>query len=243
MGFCFANLRNRKVFPRWEKPMGDEPTTENEEPTEEEIKEFEKLRKQIEHDFYYFIGRSITSWSITEGHLVYVAAMLLDTTQKKAGLVLYSIINFYTWLSIIDELFAMDPKYQPLRPDWIAIDKQLKKLNDVRVRLAHHTVRSGKGVEALLSDGNEMEAFASLKPSRHDHRSKSLKLPSLRIEELGDFINGLSEVTDAILKLMDRMEPIFNADRNRLADRIKQLRQRITNLVWIKKEFPQIAGG
>jgi hypothetical protein len=138
----------------------------SEEPTEEEIKEFEEIKKQAERDFYYAIGRSITSWSLTEGRLVYIAAMLLDSTTEKAGLVLYSITNFYNWLSIIDELFAIDPKYQPLRSDWNAIAEQLKKLNEVRVRLAHHAVERGKGIEILVSDGDEMEIFPSLKPKK-----------------------------------------------------------------------------
>jgi hypothetical protein len=201
-------------------------------------------KKQAERDFYYAIGRSITAWSTTEGQLVYVAAMLLGTTPEKAGLVLYSITNFYNWLSIIDELFAIDPKYQPLRPDWIAIAERLKKLNEVRVRLAHHAVEHGKGIEVLVSDGgDEMEIFPSLKPNKHDRRNKAQKLTRLQIEELGNFAKDLHLAFDAISKLTDRMEPIFNAERKALADRIKQVKQRVRDLLWTKREFPQVSGG
>jgi hypothetical protein len=215
----------------------------DEQPTEEEIKEFEAIKKQFERDFYYAIGRSITSWSLTEGRLVYIAAMLLDATPEKAGLVLYSITNFYTWLSIIDELFAIDPKYRPLRPDWIAIAERLKKLNEVRVRLAHHAVERGKGIEVLVSDGDEMEIFPSLKPNKHDRRNKAQKLTRLQFEELGDFAKDLRLVFDAISELTDRMEPIFNAEGKALADDIKQVRQRLSDLIWTKREFPRVSGG
>jgi DNA repair exonuclease SbcCD ATPase subunit len=222
------------------KAMNDELP---EEPTEEDIKQFAEIKKEAERTFYYAIGRSITSWSITEGHLVYIAAMLLDTTSEKAGLVLYSITNFYTWLSIIDELFAIDPKYQPLRSDWTAIAERLKKLNDVRVRLAHHAVQHGKGIEVIVAGGDENEIFPSLKSHRLDRRNKTQKLTRLQMEELGDFATNLTQVFDAISSLVDRMEPIFGAERKALSDRIKQVRQQVTDFVRRQKEFPEIAGG
>ena len=91
--------------------MSDE--SANEEPTEENLKEFEGIKNQAMHHFYFLIGASITAWSKTEGYHVLIATMLLDTTPEKAGLVLYSITNFYNWLSIIGELFNLDPNYQP----------------------------------------------------------------------------------------------------------------------------------
>src|SRR6202051_401240 len=93
---------------------------------------------------YEAIGRWITDWSRLEGALVHTASWLLASGRKKVGLILYSINNFHTWLSIIDELFAMDPCFSPLRSDWIKIAERLRKLNDVRVRLAHHA-GTGKG--------------------------------------------------------------------------------------------------
>jgi hypothetical protein len=42
------------------------------------------------------------------------------------------------------------------------------------------------------------------------------------MEELGDFATNLTLVYDAISSLMDRMEPIFSAERKALSDRIKQ---------------------
>jgi hypothetical protein len=80
----------------------------NEEPTAEDIQELEELKVEMAEDYYAAIGKAISGWSGTEGILVVLAAILLDTTQEKAGLILYSIANVHSWLSIIDELFAID---------------------------------------------------------------------------------------------------------------------------------------
>src|SRR4051794_25143613 len=116
----------------------------SEEPTEEDRAEFDRLAREMMNDTDKLIGKGITAWSKGEGLLVDIAAMLLKTEREKAGLVLYSINNFHTWLSIIEELFALDLRYTPLRPDWIKISKRLKKCNDVRVSLAHHALGPGK---------------------------------------------------------------------------------------------------
>jgi DNA repair exonuclease SbcCD ATPase subunit len=203
--------------------MSEEPT---EVPTEEEIKEFEGIKKEAERDFYYAIGSSITTWSKTEGHLVYVAAMLLDTTPEKAGVVFYSIMNFYTWLSVIDELFAIDPKYQPLQSDWNAIAKRLKKLNEVRVRLAHHAVEHGKGIEGLLADGDdELRFFPSLKPNKLDLRNKTQKHSPLQIDEVVEFVRRLVSVIEAISELIGRMNPIQLKERKDLLETLRSLVQ------------------
>jgi hypothetical protein len=95
-----------------------------------------------------------------------------------------------------------------------------------------------------VADGDEMEIFPSLKPpNRLDRRNKTQKHSPLQIDELAEFAGGLISVIDAISELTDRMEPIFNADRKALADRIKQVKQRLSDLLWTNREFPQAAGG
>ena len=63
----------------------------NEEPTEFDRAEFDSIARELTGDTYAIIGKSITAWSTTEGILVTIAAMLLDTGSEKAGLVSYSI--------------------------------------------------------------------------------------------------------------------------------------------------------
>jgi len=118
---------------------------------------------------------------------------------------------------------------QPLRSDWTAIAERLKRLNEVRVRLAHHAVERGKGIEVLTSGGDEMEILPSLKPNRLDLRKKTLKQTRFQIDELGDFIKDLAAVSDATSELTDRTEPIFNAEA--LAERIRKVKQSALDLV------------
>jgi hypothetical protein len=198
----------------------------DEKPTEENIREFERLTKQAEQDFYYAIGGAITAWSRTEGLLVSIAGMLLDTTSEKVGLVLYSITNFYSWLSIIDELFVIDPQFSGLRSNWIEIAERLKKLNDIRVRLAHHSVESGRGIDAIVAGDELMEFFPSLKPNSFDTRSKSKKHSNLQMTEITAFIGDLASVADKISELLVRMVPIYMAPKRALVERFKELQRK-----------------
>jgi hypothetical protein len=202
----------------------------DEEPTEEDKKEFDTMMKDAERTLYYSIGRSITAWSRTEGLLVIIAAMLLETSLEKAGLVLYSIINVNQWLSIIDELFAIDARYTPLRSNWADIAKGLRKLNDTRVRLAHNSVVRGKGIEVLVADGDVTEMYPSLKPNRYDVRSKSKSYPSLTMTELGDFVGDLGKVMDNIKTLLDGMYPIHGEDTKRLAEKLQIIKNEVLML-------------
>jgi hypothetical protein len=204
--------------------MDDEERTE-----EEDRAEFEALRKQTEEGFYCLIGMGISLWAKNEGLLVGIAAMLLDTKLEKAGLVFYSISNFHTWLSIIGELFAMDSRFQAFRSDWTHIANRLKKLNDTRVRLAHHALARGKEFDDI-EDGKEEEFLPALKPHSLDSRMKSRKHSSLQMEDLGKFISELEPVVDKITDLIDRMEPIFVRQKKELAEKIQALRQKLTNL-------------
>src|SRR4051794_5257561 len=55
--------------------------------------------------FYATVGQGISFWASMEGTLVQIAAKLLGTSEEKCGLLLYSIMNLFSWLTIIDELF------------------------------------------------------------------------------------------------------------------------------------------
>jgi DNA repair exonuclease SbcCD ATPase subunit len=203
----------------------------DEEPTDEEvIKEIEELQGQLTEAHFAGIGKGITAWSRTEGNLVVIAAMLLDTEFEKAGLIFYSIPNFYTWLSIIDELFALDPRYQALRPDWREIAEKLKKLNDTRVRLAHHAVYSGRGIREAVS-GEDMDALLpSLKPNPFDTRMKSKKHGPLQIEQLVEFLEELTPVAEKLTELMKQMSPIYLGPKKRLLEKVRNLQQQVSDL-------------
>ncbi|SHJ50831.1 hypothetical protein SAMN05444159_0793 [Bradyrhizobium lablabi] len=196
-----------------------------EEPTEADITELEELRIELTENYYGAIGKGISAWSRTESGLVVIAALLLDTKQEKAGLILYSIANFHSWLAIIDELFEMDPRYRALRPDWTVIANRLKKLNDTRVRLAHHALESGKGIEAIVAGEDIEMLLPSLKPSKYDTRTKSKKHSPLQIEQLADFVDELAVVSKGLGELLKRMAPIFLEPKKKLVERVRELRR------------------
>lgn len=149
-----------------------------------------------EDAFFETVGRPITYWVKLESGLVAMAGILLDAPFKKAGLVLYSINNFYTWLTIIDDLFAYEEKrFGHLRDEWGQIAERLKKMNDVRVRLAHHTT----------STGEEIDGFPVLRPPRYDGRTKSGKYKPLSMEELLQFGESIHPLMIRIIKLLETM--------------------------------------
>jgi hypothetical protein len=141
-------------------------------------------------EFYRSVGQAISMWASMEDLLVEIAALLLDTSEEKAGLLMYSIINFNVWLNIIDELFSIEPRYQTHKATWTAQSEKLRGMNDTRVRLAHHT--------AL----NHMDDQA-LRPGRHDTRIKSRKHAPLSEAEITDFITQLLDVDQALFSLRD----------------------------------------
>jgi hypothetical protein len=57
------------------------------------------------------VGHALSNWAQMEAGLVAMTAALLTTTPDKAGVVMYSVINFNAWLGIIDELFAVEPVF------------------------------------------------------------------------------------------------------------------------------------
>jgi hypothetical protein len=193
------------------------------EPNEENLHEqFSDFQRQVEEDLYTAIGKAISMWSRNEGALVVIATALLGIDAEKTGLIFYSILNFHAWLSIINELFAQDSQYLPLRPKWIAIENRLKKLNDMRVQLAHHTLRGGLEVPdaATLVAGKEEDLLASLRPNKFDTRTKSKKYLPLQMSQLAIFGQEISEVTGALAVLMEEMVPIAIAARRKEAERV-----------------------
>jgi hypothetical protein len=216
---------------------------EEEEQVRKELEEFKedvgRTAAEMAAHTYEAIGRSITDWSKMEGFLVHIASCLLDSGPKKVGLVLYSINNFHTWLSIIDELFAMDPNFSPLRSDWTKIAGRLRKLNDVKVRLAHHALEPGRALknlenitlesidlETFKDDFIPAEVFPSLKPHRNDTRVK-WKKPAISLDEIVSFQEELIDAIETMTALMGRMSPIYLGPKQRLVAKIKELQQKV----------------
>jgi hypothetical protein len=200
---------------------------------EEERREFEESKFELEQtigritkDTYRAIGSAITIWSRMEGSLVHIASWLMDARSHKVGLVFYSINNFHTWLSIIDELFEIDPAFAPLKSDWTQIANKLRGLNDIRVRLAHHAVEQGKdAVEVADNELDFLEAFPALKPNKVDVRAK-WKKKAIGVNEIITFQEEVLAVVEKLTDLMHRIDPIYLDPRRRLVANIKEFRRK-----------------
>ncbi|TWI71277.1 hypothetical protein IQ16_02896 [Bradyrhizobium huanghuaihaiense] len=216
---------------------------DEEEQARKDLEEFKvvigRTATKMTDRMHHAVGRSITEWSRMEGFIVHIASMLLDSRANKVGLVFYSINNVHTWLSIIDELFEMDTNFSPLRSDWNKIAARLRKLNDVRVRLAHHALEPGNALEILETitvenvnletfeaDFDAEQVFPSLKPHANDTRMK-WKKKTISLDEIVTFLEQLHEVLEALTALLIRMKPIYLGPKQRLVAKIRELQQKV----------------
>jgi hypothetical protein len=133
----------------------------------------------------------------------------------------------------------MDPNFSPLRSDWIKIADRLRKLNDVRVRLAHHALEQGSTLEILdevtleninletfKNDFDPANVFPSLRPNKADTRIK-WKKTAISLDEIATFREQLTNVIEKMTALMIEMGPIHLGPKRRLLAKIKELQQKV----------------
>jgi hypothetical protein len=100
-------------------------------------------RKALSHRrdiLFRGIGAALSAWSKMEEIMVVIAMQLLRTSPEKAGVVMYSIINFNTWLSLIHYLFEHDDDFQNFKGRFDKIGERIRRIKDQRDQLAHHSV-------------------------------------------------------------------------------------------------------
>jgi hypothetical protein len=166
--------------------------------------------ERLRNTFFSVVGQSISTWSAMESVLIGIAGTLLDLTGSrslsKVGLVFYSVQNFHVWLNIIDELFSLDDDFKDKRDEWGKKSDQLRKLNDTRVRLAHHTYWHKV----------PNSADPSLAPARFDARNKSKKHAPLNMEQIADFLVVTTRIYEELIVLFEEMhERVIAAQRER----------------------------
>jgi hypothetical protein len=84
----------------------------------------EKWRSEHRRALFANVGLALSQWAGMEDLLVGIASLLLRTHEgAKVGIILYSIVNFGTWLSIIGELFSQEPRYVTLKSRWNKISE------------------------------------------------------------------------------------------------------------------------
>jgi len=174
------------------------------------------LKKQItvamydqSKNFYMAVGHGISHWSRMEECLVQVVARLLRTSEAKAGLVMYSIMSFHAWITIIDELFELDGTYKNSLQAWRKLMESLKTENDIRVRLAHHSIsQEMKRVPTRGQDNQfSLQIQAYLRPGKLDTRTKTAKLTfrPLTKSEIEDFADRVEDIHEKLILLLALM--------------------------------------
>jgi len=165
-------------------------------------------------DLYSSVGQAISMWASMESEVIEIAAILLGTTEQKTGLVFYSIMNFFSWLTIIDQLFTIDFKYSGHKPGWGKCAETLKALNDTRVRLAHHTVW-----DKPLDDSKP----ATIGPGRYDTRSKWREQGHLNEDEIIIFTAAVLDVSDKLKALLRDLHATMNSPQPSLGTLFSRL--------------------
>jgi hypothetical protein len=167
------------------------------------------LRGSFESGLFTSVGRALSMWAALEQCLVSTTAALLFTTEKKAGIVMYSIINFGAWLGIMGELFAEDELFAHLKPKWDKFSSRMRALKDMRDRIAHHSVFSADTPAA-------MARFTGLKPSPFDVRSKSKKQQPLTTVQVDEFYEAIGDVVRDLKVVADEIDAIIADEYARL---------------------------
>jgi hypothetical protein len=152
--------------------------------------------------FHTAVGQGISYWSFMEVDLIRIVAMLLDSSNEKAGVIMYSIANFPTWLDIITYLFELDGSYPHSFKAWKKLVSPLREANDTRVRLAHHAVSQNPEEYART---RKVQAY--LRPSKFDARKKSRThaLKPLILEEVHDFAKRVTRLQGEIRSVYTTM--------------------------------------
>jgi hypothetical protein len=152
------------------------------------------------------VGLALSQWAGMEDSLVAIASLLLRTHESnKVGIILYSIINFNVWLSIIEELFLLEPRYITLKTRWDKISHRLRGLKDTRDRLAHHTIYYGNKATTLAGG-------TSLRPGQFDIRQKSQKYQPLDFEQISKFIDSVGKVQEDLTVLLNSMTDLLKQE-------------------------------
>lgn len=140
------------------------------------------------------VGLAISSWARMEEMLVVIVAMLLRVPNEKAGLVMYSILNFNSWIEIINVLFELDDQFRPFRRKWSKIGERIRSMKDQRDQLAHHSIEHTSIV---------------IRASILDVRTKTKKQRPLDANEIVEFSNTVTAIALDLVKLAEAMSEIL----------------------------------
>ena len=159
------------------------------------IRKTKNYLKQIP-DFFVQLPKGIAG---VEHRITEIRSQIsqVRTDAAKTGLVLYSIINFNVWLSIIHDLFEMDEALTPFQKRWNKISERIRQIKDTRDQLAHHSVHQ------LKTDASA--APPMVRPSQYDTRRKSKRQQPVDAQDANDFTTKVLGITEDLMALSEAM--------------------------------------
>lgn len=182
----------------------------------EDIEAGAKTAADFEQALFTEVGKALSSWASLEEIMVCIASKLMTNSIQKAGVVMYSIINFGSWLSIISELFTHEELYAHLKPRFDKMTGRLRALKEIRDRLAHHSAFKADIPAAVFK-------VTSIAPSPYDVRAKSLKYQPLTLPEIREFGTSVIDMMKDMTALIIEMEAIHSAHIDKLDAQIDEL--------------------
>jgi hypothetical protein len=156
------------------------------------------IRDSERETLFLTIGRALSLWATMEEFLVIIVAHLLVVRTAQAGLIMYSILNFNVWLSLIHDLMALDGKFEPLQKKWNKISERIRRIKDLRDQLAHYSVSTSE---------------AHLKPSKFDIRQKTRLQRPLDLREVFELMRTIIAICADLEILINDLDLILSSSK------------------------------
>jgi hypothetical protein len=164
-----------------------------------------------------------------EGIVVEIASAITDVRSEVGGVIFYN-FPFAKMLEVISEIVRVDERFRGLGQDWDRISKRLFALNDVRVRLAHHGLSSGKDILDFPVDTTEFNTddfLPSLEPYKADLRRKWAKKKRMSFSETVSFAESIVDAVEPTTEFLEKVHEIRIAPKKRLVARVRELQQKV----------------
>ena len=155
---------------------------------------------------------TLSHWAKMEELLVVFLALLLRVDVQKAGLLLYSILNFNVWLSIIHDLFDMDVLFATHQKQWNKVSERIRKIKDQRDQLAHQSVV--KPSDQLL----HAVGASTLRQSTINSRRKSQIQKPMTSDEIHHFDVEITQISVGSKNSLCRCAAHFKHRQKNLPD-------------------------
>jgi hypothetical protein len=164
----------------------------------------EKTKATNENMLFITAGAALTYWAEMEEEIVKIVSHLLRTHEEKAGLIMYSIINFHVWRNLVSDLFEADEQLNIHKRRWNKLSERMRGIKDNRDQLAHHSARRGENSKEV-----------QFRPSALDRRNKTKTQSPLSLTQTIDLSNTIQRITKDLAELNSAMIATLAASQDK----------------------------